>query len=140
MSNDLKKEQGNLKVHSLTLLLFSLNSYNLISRCIRTKIPLLSGKKIRDPCSYNHQWLHEKFKLTIIFPKNHQTKLSFNFQINAELGRTKLFFTTSAVRALVISPWTWTTPSIGAIGCKSMATMSGRSLALQIIGTLHPWY
>lgn len=26
MSNDLKKEQGNLKVHRLTLLLFSLNS------------------------------------------------------------------------------------------------------------------
>jgi hypothetical protein len=35
--------------------------------------------------------------------------------------------TTSAVRALVMSPWTWMTPSIGAIGCKSMATIRGRS-------------
>lgn len=41
--------------------------------------------------------------------------------------------TTSAVRALVMSPWTWITPSIGAIGCKSMATIRGRSLSLQVM-------
>lgn len=41
--------------------------------------------------------------------------------------------TTSAVRAFVISPWTWITPSIGAMGCKSIATIRGRSLSLQIM-------
>jgi len=47
--------------------------------------------------------------------------------------RLKTILTTSAVRALVISPWTWITPSMGAIGCKSMATIRGRSLSLQIM-------
>lgn len=41
--------------------------------------------------------------------------------------------TTSAVRAFVISPCTWITPSIGAMGCKSMATIRGRSLSLHIM-------
>lgn len=41
--------------------------------------------------------------------------------------------TTSAVRAFVISPWTWITPSIGAMGCKSIATIRGRSPSLQIM-------
>lgn len=47
--------------------------------------------------------------------------------------RLKTILTTSAVRALVISPCTWITPSMGAIGCKSMATIRGRSLSLQIM-------
>lgn len=47
--------------------------------------------------------------------------------------RLKTILTTSAVRALVISPWTWITPSMRAIGCKSMATIRGRSLSLQIM-------
>ena len=42
-------------------------------------------------------------------------------------------YTTSAVRALVISPCTWMTPSIGAIGCKSIATIRGR------FSSLHTW-
>jgi hypothetical protein len=41
--------------------------------------------------------------------------------------------TTSAVRALVISPCTWITPSIGAIGCKSIATMRGSFSSLHIM-------
>lgn len=46
---------------------------------------------------------------------------------------TKEICTTSAVLAFVISPWTWITPSIGAMGCKSIATISGRSLSLQVM-------
>lgn len=41
-----------------------------------------------------------------------------------------IIYTTSAVRALVISPCTWMTPSIGAIGCKSIATIRGRFSSL----------
>jgi hypothetical protein len=41
--------------------------------------------------------------------------------------------TTSAVRALVISPCTWITPSIGAIGCKSIATIRGSFSSLHIM-------
>ena len=40
--------------------------------------------------------------------------------------------TTSAVLAFVISPCTSITPSIGAIGCKSIATIRGSSPSLQM--------
>ena len=54
-------------------------------------------------------------------------KDSYMEYVTKRLKCFKYYITTSAVRALVISPRTWITPSIGAMGCKSIATIRGRS-------------
>jgi hypothetical protein len=54
--------------------------------------------------------------------QRNQTKLDRN-------GRPQR--TSSAVRALVMSPWICFTPSMGAMGCRSMETMSGSAAPLQ---------
>jgi len=57
-------------------------------------------------------------------------KDSYMEYVTKRLKCFKYYITTSAVRALVISPRTWITPSIGAMGCKSIATIRGRSPSL----------